>query len=167
MLELSIYRFVKYQSFGGLCHLPSINIRKREIWVITLFMLTCIVLVFVSVVCYQQCTVLWYNIVKTGVIIEFNDIAEIQQHSSGEEGDAVLWPGPGILAGGGTGGVHSSHLRTTGCRHRAVVFQSSRRSLLCVLSLTSEVNIRPKVLFTFYYTWSLDPTICEFFSFSI
>ena len=74
----------------------------------------------------------------------------------------VLWPVPGILAGGGTSRT-SQLTPEPPLPAPAVVFQSSRRSLL--LSAVSEVNTRPKLqLYICECTWSFDqtlPIICE------
>ena len=71
---------------------------------------------------------------------------------------------PGILAGGGTrdqaqGAELTPRDPGPGCRHRAVVFESSGRSLLSSQlnsAVTSEADTRRKVLFSFEFIWSLD-----------
>ena len=110
---------------------------------------------------------MFYDIVKTGFIIEFNDMAEIVRYNTTT---AVRRAMCCVVAGARDIGRRRDQGPGTGCRAHtsgprprlpapAVVFQSSGRSLLSSQlnsEVTSEVDTRRKVLFSFEFIWSLD-----------
>ena len=83
---------------------------------------------------------MFYNIVKTGFIIEFNDIAEIVRYNTTTAVRRAMCCAVASARDIGRRRDQAEGAELTprdpGCRHQAVVFQSSGRSLLSVCRST-------------------------------